>query len=111
MREYVGVDVAERGAGTVPVTVGERLQYAAFEIGPGMGGGDSVAHIVGKVIAPDAEDIGLDSRGDKGDLGVEELGNARRGVQCDGKPDLAHGRIVETVVAQELLRRIGAVDL
>ncbi len=27
------------------------------------------------------------------------------------KPDLAHGRIVETAVAQELLRRIGAVEL
>jgi len=39
MREDVGVDVAERAAGSVPVTVGERLKYAAFEIGPGMGGG------------------------------------------------------------------------
>jgi transcriptional regulator GlxA family with amidase domain len=95
----------------MPIAVGERLEYATFEIGPWMGGGDRVAHIVGNVVAADAEDIGLDSRGDKSDLGVEKLGNARRGVQCDGKPDLAHGRIVEAAVAQELLRRIGAVDL
>ena len=32
-------------------------------------------------------------------------------MQCDGQPDLAHSRVVVPAVAQELLRRIGPVDL
>jgi hypothetical protein len=64
MCQHVGVDVAERAAGTVPVAVGERLQDAAFEIGPGMRGCDGAARLFGQVVAADAKDVGLDSGGD-----------------------------------------------
>ena len=89
MCQHVGVDVAEGAPWPVPVAVGERLQDAAFEIGPRVRHGDGVARLFGEVVAADAQHVGLDSGGDKRNLGVEELGNLGRGVQCDAQPDLA----------------------
>src|SRR6478672_13973437 len=53
MCQHVGVDVAEGAPRPVPVAVGERLQDAAFEIGPRVRHGDGVARLFGEVVAAD----------------------------------------------------------
>ena len=35
--EHIGIDIAERAAGTVLVAIGKSLQYATFEVGSGVG--------------------------------------------------------------------------
>src|ERR1700754_3415750 len=47
MCQHVGVDVAEGALWPVPVAVGEGLQDAPFEVGPGVGRGEGGGGLVG----------------------------------------------------------------
>ena len=91
--EDIRVDVAERGVGAVLCFLGEGRQDLAFEVGARVGVGDrgDVGGAQRSVV--DTEHVGLDARGDQRDLGAEQLGDARCGVQGDGRPDVGGRRL------------------
>ena len=111
MSQHVGVDVAECAVRAMDVAVVERLEDAAFEVGPGMSSRDRSKRVFRQSVTADAEHIGLDARSDKCDLGVEELRDPRRRVQGNAQPYRANGVLVGSPCQQEIPRGVGAVDL
>src|ERR1700742_238408 len=109
--EYVSVDVSESAVRAVFVTVVERSQYPALEIWSWVGSGDGVKRLRGQRVTIDTQHVGLHTGGDQRDLRIEEFGHVGCGAQRDAQPDLPGVSFADTVIEQEVARRVGAVDL
>src|SRR5438270_13757792 len=89
----------------------ERLEDAALEVRAGVQRGDLGPLRIADVVVADSQDVVLHARGDQGDLGLHELGDARGRVKGDGGPDPADAVLGDSVSMEELPGLVGAVDL
>ncbi|PAV92690.1 hypothetical protein WR25_09954 [Diploscapter pachys] len=70
-----------------------------------------VALACGEAFVVQAEYVGFHASGDQRDQRVHVLGDTRRGVQGNGRPDPFDIALVDTVLLQEVAGGVGAIDL
>ena len=111
MLEHVRVHRAVRRVRAVGEPVDEGLQELVLEVAARV----CREHLVDlgriQILESQAQHVGQDAASRGGDLRPQPIGDPRRRVQRDRRPDGIGGAGGEPVVEQELARVVGAVDL
>jgi hypothetical protein len=111
-RQNVIVDGTERTVRAMLHPVIERLDDIILEVGATWVRREyRFALSVSEPIIGDAEHVHLDAGGDERHVRLLVLRNARSSVQCDCVPDDLDCGFRDTIAAEKVSRRVGAVNL